>query len=51
MAYCLLVYDLIIILLSNNIFIDSTDPKILSARISASMNKISITGYATVLLL
>ena len=51
MSFCLLVYDPAISLLLEKILIDSTYLKILSARHVASMNKISITGYANVLLL
>ena len=51
MTYCLHVYDPDIIILSINIFIDSTHFKILSIRNVASMNKISITGSLNVLLL
>ena len=51
MTYCLLFYDPAIILLSDNIFMNSIHLNILSARNATSMNKISITDYANVLLL
>ena len=50
-TYCLLVYDPVIILLSNNVFLDSTHRNILYAWIASLMNKISVTGYANFLLL
>ena len=49
MKYCLLVYNLDIILPFNNIFTDSTQQKILPVRNAALLNKIYTTGSATVL--
>ena len=50
MMYCLLVYDPVMILLSNNTLINSTHLKIQFAQNASSMNENSfITGFANIL--
>ena len=50
MMYCLLVYDPVMILLSNNTLIDSTHLKVQFPQNASSMNKNSfITGFANTL--